>query len=251
MHKPANQETNRRNLIDVFGHLRGIECFPFFGTLLGLTRNGDVIPHDDDVDVYVNINDRDRLLKLLAESEFRIDLQHEHNSTKWFLQAVREDSDAPSYVDFYFYEDDIEVGCVVERWNFSGDWEDGENHLHVPRNLIYPISEAEFFSVRIPMPANPAGCCQYLYGGEWRRPLMKRLGYSTEIVNNVPQIEVKPDQFAEVIRQFYILDEALLIAQKDLADAQEQLANLRSTFWWRSREWVQNCISSLWPAGRN
>ena len=36
-----------------------IEHFVFFGTLLGLVRDGNLIENDDDIDFYVNIKERE------------------------------------------------------------------------------------------------------------------------------------------------------------------------------------------------
>lgn len=266
MLNPVSQAINRQNLIDLSSLLQGCECFPFFGTLLGLTRAGDIIPHDDDIDIYANISDRGEILARLAASEFKIDLESAVNSSDWFLQATRTVGESESYVDFYFYEPRPDLGCVVERWNFSGQWKEDDNHLHLPNSLIYPIKSQEFFGVDIAMPADPVGCCEFLYGLNWRKPLMKRLGYTTKIVNHVPSIEVSPDQFTEIVRRFHELEglhqkvldqqrqfaekcQELIAANRRLTDASEEIGRwrqrtadaeneideIKSTVWWKAR----------------
>ena len=55
MHKKAvSLETNQENLSYFCKILEGIEYFVFFGTMLGLERDGGVIEGDDDIDFYVN-----------------------------------------------------------------------------------------------------------------------------------------------------------------------------------------------------
>lgn len=226
MHNPVSQAVNRKNLVDLASLLRGCEYFPFFGTLLGLTRAGDIIPHDDDVDIYANISDRNEIITRLTNSGFKVDLKNTVNSSHWFLQAKRNECESESFVDFYFYEPHPDLGYVVERWNFSGRWKEASNHLHVPYRIIYPIETREFFGVEIKMPADPVKCCEYLYGATWQKPLMKRLGYTTKIVNHAPSIEVNPDQFSEVVRQFYALDETVRSQQLKLANQEQKLAKM-------------------------
>lgn len=280
MFNPVSQAVNRQNLIDLSSLLHGCEWLPFFGTLLGLTRAGDIIPHDDDVDIYANISSRAEIIARLSDSEFKIDLQSEVNSSNWFLQAKRLIGGAESYIDFYFYEPCADLDCVVERWNFSGRWQDESNHMHIPSDLIYPVVSREFFGSEIAMPADPVGCCAYLYGSQWQKPLIKRLGYTTKIVDHVPSIEVNPDQFSEVVRQFYELDELvrkqehqlgekwreLIDANQRLVEAGEEIGRWQdrtydaerardeavrlvdemiSTRWWRARAFVVERLSSL------
>ena len=53
---------NRDNLIQVSGLLIDVEHFVFFGGLLGIVRDGDIIEGDDDIDIYVNLKDRGKIL---------------------------------------------------------------------------------------------------------------------------------------------------------------------------------------------
>lgn len=243
MRKPIAQDINRQNLIDVSKELQGCEYFPFFGTLLGLTRDADIIPHDDDVDIYVNISQRNEVIDRLARSGFTIDHADEVNSSPWFMQAKRSVEDPDSYVDFYFYEVDTERNHLVERWNFTGVWTSVDNHIHIPASLIYPLKSSCYFETKISMPADPEGCCEYLYGSEWRRPLVKQLGYTTQIRDHVPSVEVKPNQFAEIIRHFHAIDDALQLTRDELSSTRERLAELEAcvermeaTWWWKARE---------------
>lgn len=273
MHSPVSQEVNRQNLLDLSNLLRGCEHFPFFGTLLGLIREGDIIAHDDDVDIYANIEVRQEVLDRLSGTEFRVDLDDPVNASRWFLQAKRLARGTESYVDIYFYEARPDLDCIVERWNFSGRWSDEENHIHIPRELIYPIGMQEFFATDIAMPADPVKCCAYLYGSEWRRPLMKRLGYSTRIANHAPRIEVNPDQFSEVVRRFYELDETMRAHEQQLAqkwkelieanqrlveageeigrwqertrDVEQRLEEMEQTMWWRTRTLAMGILDAL------
>ena len=55
--KPPVSSYHNKNLVDLFSkHLSHIEHFVFYGTLLGLVRQGQPIEGDDDVDVLVAFN---------------------------------------------------------------------------------------------------------------------------------------------------------------------------------------------------
>jgi phosphorylcholine metabolism protein LicD len=59
MKKPtAFRVDNRDNLITISKLLEDIDYFIFFGTLLGLTRGQDLIEGDDDIDIFVPIENQ-------------------------------------------------------------------------------------------------------------------------------------------------------------------------------------------------
>ncbi len=182
---PKPQDLNRKNLIDVSTALKGIEHFVFFGTLLGLVRDGDIIPHDDDVDFYAPIEQRDALIERLKATDFIIE-EGVPNHTDYFLQAYRLIDGVTTYVDFYLYQTDLIEGFIVDRWNYRGWLEDESTHLHIPKSLIYPLKTARFFDCDIAMPAQGDALCAFLYGADWRTPLRKNTEYSVRIDNNTP-----------------------------------------------------------------
>lgn len=188
MHKPVAAEHNRANLLLVVQLLDGIEYFPFFGTLLGLVRGGDIIPNDDDIDFEVNIDDRDELIQRLDGSQLHVDLNRVENQSGYFLQATRELGGEQTFVDFYFYSNDEKAAHIVDRWNFSGQWKNVLHRLHIPKDIVFPLQSAAFFGVGIPMPVAPHQCCEFLYGPGWQVPAAKGSGYQTLIFRNRPLV---------------------------------------------------------------
>ena len=61
MFKPVSIEKNIKNLRYVSNKLVNIEWFIFFGTLLGYTREKNILKNDDDIDIYVNIKSREAI----------------------------------------------------------------------------------------------------------------------------------------------------------------------------------------------
>ena len=57
------QKQNFDNLLKVSYSIKNIEYFIFYGTLLGITRDNNIIKGDDDVDFMVDYNSKKLLLK--------------------------------------------------------------------------------------------------------------------------------------------------------------------------------------------
>ncbi len=188
MKEAKPQDLNRKNLIDVSTALKGIEHFVFFGTLLGLVRDGDIIPHDDDIDFYAPIDQRDALIERLKATDFVIE-EGVPNHTDYFLQAYRVIDGVKTYVDFYLYQSNSVEDFIVDRWNFPGTPDDESTHLHIPKSLIYPLKTARFFDCDIAMPAKGAELCAFLYGADWQIPRIKNSEYIININNNNPSCQ--------------------------------------------------------------
>lgn len=180
------RELNRKNLTDISEILIDLECFVFFGTVLGLNRESDIIEHDDDIDFLINSNDRDSLINRLKNSSFNIDFEKPLNKTSFFLQATRVQDDIETFIDFYFYDNNDDTNFIVERWNFFGRFDDPSFAIHIPKKFIFPISREEFFGVKVNTPINKDAICKFLYGPNWKNPLKKKSQYKTVIFNHKP-----------------------------------------------------------------
>ena len=51
---PIDRKYNAQNLKEVLPLLEGLDYFIFYGTLLGLVREGDILEKDDDIDILVD-----------------------------------------------------------------------------------------------------------------------------------------------------------------------------------------------------
>ena len=179
---------NRENLIKISNILIDVEHFIFFGGLLGLVRDGDIIEGDDDIDIYVSIKNREQILTRLESTDFEVDLGAWPNKTPYFLQASRFIDGIKTIVEFYFYEDEVNSQYVRDRWNFLGSINKKNTHILVPKHFLFPVKKTTYFDTDISFPANPEKICEFLYGRMWRAPLTKSKGYYTLIVNNKPHI---------------------------------------------------------------
>lgn len=155
-----------------------IEFFPFFGTLLGLVREGKPIVNDDDIDFYVNISDYENVKSLLQSLDFEIDYTKHPNHTTCFIQASGYLLEEFVRIDFYFFDNDVDPHYLIDRWNFPGKPENPYSILKVPKPLIFPLREISFCEVSIPMPRYPEIICEFLYGVNWMTPQKKHIDYS-------------------------------------------------------------------------
>jgi hypothetical protein len=134
-------------------------CFGF-GAALCVVREGDLIPHDDDLDLIIGFDPHEAVN--LPEALRRIG---EHLRPLGFTvtgnysahRQVRRGSG--KHVDVF-------AGL------FEGDtisWYPGTRGS-LDRHMMFPTSEARLFGVPVPLPRNPLEYLERLYGPGWRSP---------------------------------------------------------------------------------
>jgi hypothetical protein len=192
---------HEENIILISKVLKTVRPIPFYGTLLGLTRNGSAIDGDDDVDFWIAKSKRSEVISLLENTPFEIDFSDAVNHTDHFLQAKRKVGLTTTIVDFYFYETSLDGQVIVDKWNFTAMWTLPANELHVPVELVFPLKPEMFWDVELYMPANKKALCEFLYGEGWIRPMSKGTEYTTSIVNNKPTFSVgSADEQTEALK---------------------------------------------------
>tara|TARA_B100000315_G_scaffold29636_1_gene25166 strand:- start:45 stop:800 length:756 start_codon:yes stop_codon:yes gene_type:complete len=185
-----NKKFNRDNLVLVSKILNHDEYFVFYGTLLGLSREKDIIENDDDIDLLVDIKNRDNVVEKIEKSILQIDYSNPYNKSPYFLQAFNETKNIKSYIDFYFYENYKNLDYIVERCNFFQNWNNPSQSLHIPKKIIFPIKNEYFFNTIISLPKKHLNVCKYLYGKKWKVPQRKNKDYKIIINNNVPEFHI-------------------------------------------------------------
>ncbi|MEL6466153.1 MAG: LicD family protein [Pseudomonadota bacterium] len=191
-------ELNLRNLKDIFERIQHLEAFVFFGTLLGYTRERNIIAHDDDIDIYVNRKHWRRLMRALAATNFSVEMLPPEKKSKplrralvrpWrrpmVMQATRMLDGVKTYADFYLYDARPKTH-LIEKWNFRGVWLDPSTTIHVPKSMIFPLQAGTMQGIDIKLPARPEEVCAFLYGPSWRTPVKKNGGYVMEVVDHRP-----------------------------------------------------------------
>ena len=92
---------NRANLVLISKLLEDIDHFVFFGTLLGLTRELDIIEGDDDIDILAPLEKRDLVIQKISGVDlFKINYDKPCNKFNYFLQVDSSVNGRGSLVDF-------------------------------------------------------------------------------------------------------------------------------------------------------
>ena len=123
-----------------------------FGTLLGLFRNGDLIEHDEDVDLYVFSEDRGNLLALLQifeKRDFKI-----ARSSKKLLSLVRNGE----HIDIYFLKKSL------GRRRMMG--------FSFPNKAFVYSKSIDALQKMYPVPSRTEEVIRRIYGPDWRVPAL-------------------------------------------------------------------------------
>jgi hypothetical protein len=185
--KPTvDRKHNLETLKEICKHLKGIEYVIFYGTLLGFHRERNIIQNDDDVDFLVKKDYRDEIIAILTKLNYRLEYTAQN-----FVQGskISGNKSVECVADFYFYED-LDDNFLLDKWNFFGIPNDSSLHMHIPKNIIYPIKNKEIQGFSCNVPYNIEECCRFLYGDRFMTPV-KKGDYTIKMVCNKPSINYK------------------------------------------------------------
>ena len=152
------------------------EWFPFFGTLLGIVRDGSLIDGDDDVDIYVHHKNYDLVKSILHDNGFEIDYNQNPNHTPYFFQIIGAHDGVNIRIDFHFYIDSDDDLFIEDWWRHTTS--NGiEDILRIPKPFIFPLKGIEYKNILITIPNHSDILCDFLYGKNWRLPQQKGVEY--------------------------------------------------------------------------
>lgn len=171
----------------------------FFGTLLGVIRDGHPIENDDDIDIIIDEKYYGKVMSMISENDLHVEFQKDHS----FVQVF---SSSRVAIDTYFYdviggENDTEVPQLHFNWNFQKcesmkhDGKDDCVCMRVPSDLILPTESygmdykretSDVTHTEYNIPGYPITVLSFLYGARWREKLKKEKEYTTKCVNYIP-----------------------------------------------------------------
>jgi hypothetical protein len=134
-------------------------CFGF-GSVLGLVRDGGPILHDDDIDLIVgfepsqaaNLTDALELLRLHLEP-LGYGVTGNHLAHRWVAQPGQKEIDVFAGI----FEGDVIAWYPGRRGSLT-------------RELMFPVSTVPLHGHDCPLPRDPAGYLEQVYGPTWRVP---------------------------------------------------------------------------------
>jgi hypothetical protein len=169
-----NRYTALKYLSKTVSDLGGL---PFFGTALGIIRNGTVLAQDDDVDFILPVSKKDALLAHLdRDQSFTYTFFSE-----WIVQVSMHFEGDPVLIDFYFYWD--EGDDIRLPWNFYGTPWRQKTHIYVPKVMLSEL----IFDPDDGFISKGDTIASYLYGEKWNTPLRKSIDYEIDLRENRPQ----------------------------------------------------------------
>jgi len=176
---------NLENLLFISRKLKKFKIFCFYGTLLGLTRENDILLGDDDIDLLVDIKHKKQILAYI--SKFKNFKLNKKKNNKYFIQLIQNKKNLKSFVDIYFYINKKNKGYIIEKHNFLSAINIERLSLHIPKKYIFPLKANKKFG-DVLLPKNSYKICEFLYGKNWKTPLKKNSGYRMEIINHKPKL---------------------------------------------------------------
>lgn len=161
--KPEEKRDYVRLAVQITEHLSQLTprvCFGF-GAALAVVRDGDLIPHDDDLDLLVAF-----------EPHEAATLAAGHR----LVTTTMQDAGYTVTGDFLAHRKvalpDHQRGVDVFVGIFEGDriaWYPGtRGSLH--RDTMFPVSSGPLLGISCPLPRSPLDYLETVYGPEWRQP---------------------------------------------------------------------------------
>lgn len=122
----------------------------FYGTLLGYVRENNFIENDDDIDIILPVQDREKVLKLISDKKLQVNILNEY-----FIQIL---TNNVGPFDIYFYTD------IDDSIHFPWDGNKFE------KKMIFPLKKKKWKNYTIYIPNKSKDVCKFYYGSDWKIP---------------------------------------------------------------------------------
>lgn len=136
-------------------------CFGF-GSVLGMIRDDDFIPHDDDMDLIAAFPHEEGVTFGKLKQQLRDALEAAgftvHGDNLSHFGVNKEEGTAT----------DIFIGIADEDETVS--WFPSKRGLH-KFSAVFPVSSFRLFGVDCPIPGDPIAYLENTYGKDWREPI--------------------------------------------------------------------------------
>lgn len=154
----------------------GIQYFPAFGTMLGLVRDGRLIPHDMDIDFGVIVEEKEydwrKLILVLEKAGFSVLHWFDSEETVLEMTFFPEVSESV-HIDFFAFFRQGNQLVTHTCWKVAG-CEYQEKSLCTLFEEVFPdfdqLNDEEYMGVTVPMPNRAEEMLEASYTTSWRIP---------------------------------------------------------------------------------
>jgi|10_taG_2_1085330.scaffolds.fasta_scaffold14417_3 phosphorylcholine metabolism protein LicD len=160
-HKTFKDENFRKMagdiMIEFFNFFEDkVLLWPMFGTLLGIVREGDIIPHDEDIDIGFFRKDEEKMIKLLDELHNNNGFVIIRNQFKTIYTVWKDGV----FIDLYLYEKTATEQISQGHRDF----------YNILKQEAYPFKKIEFRNIQLNCISKPEIWLERYYGKDWRTP---------------------------------------------------------------------------------
>lgn len=176
--RQPGQRTTHEEVVHLFQHLCkatvGLQCILDWGTLLGQVRDGSIIEHDYDVDMWFWERDVKTLEEKLrayftAETDYEVIKRRTITGMKPVFKVMHKPTSVSA---------DLQVAAIRgDKWvrrHFPRLFQSKmthKEHRDLPRDWILPLQERELEGHKVLIPAQPEKLLELYYGDTWKTPI--------------------------------------------------------------------------------
>ena len=179
-----------------------VEFMPVFGTLLGLVRNGGIIPWDDDMDISVDKKDFEKILenkelfKSVGVGVFLYKKNFNNAFIKLFLLSeknIPECNWSWPFIDIFTHYTKDENFFII----------DNSNTTKFAKNEIFPLRTNLFENIPMNIPKNVEYILNSYYGNDWEKVCYSSTYSHQEEKNYTTQYKIKCDEIKKIDEKIF------------------------------------------------